>query len=194
MLHNNLQNYRVILASQSPRRQGLLKELGFPFDIVLKDNIEEIFPENLSKEEIATHLAELKASAYDNELVDNTLLITADTIVWLDGEVLGKPVDYQDAFDMLRKLSGKQHTVVTGVCIKTLHKKITFSDGSEVYFKSLSDDEIRYYLDNYRPYDKAGAYGAQEWIGYIAIQRIDGSYFNVMGLPIHKVYETLSQF
>jgi len=189
----NIHQYKIILASQSPRRQNLLKELNINFEIQIKE-VDEVYPSNLKKEEIPLFLAKLKAAAFENTLNKNDLIITADTIVWVNEEVLGKPSDYNDAFAMLKKLSGNKHTVYTGVCLKTQQKTKTFWASTEVFFRSLLDEEINYYLKTYKPYDKAGSYGIQEWIGYIGIERINGSYFNVMGLPIQKLYDELKQF
>lgn len=190
MYLKNLNNYNIILGSQSPRRKQLLEGLGIKFSVKVQD-AEEKFSDTLNKFEIAVYLAELKAKVFEKEMQENDLVITADTIVWLDGEVLGKPVDYEDACNILKKLSGKKHEVITGVCIKTKAKTICFHAITDVYFKSLSEQEISYYLDNYKPYDKAGAYGVQEWIGYVAVERVDGSFYNVMGLPVQKLYEHL---
>lgn len=190
---NNIKNYQIILASQSPRRQTLLKELNFNFEVKVKE-IDETFPPHLVKEEIAVYLAELKAEAFHSELTDNQLIITADTIVWVNNQVLNKPSDYQHAFEMLETLSNNKHTVYTGVCLKTKAKTKTFWASTDVYFAKLDNEEIEYYINTYKPYDKAGSYGIQEWIGYIAIERIEGSYFNVMGLPIQKLYNELKHF
>jgi septum formation protein len=186
-------NYQIILASQSPRRQQLLKELGLNFTIDVRE-VDEVYPMHLQREEIPVYLAQLKAKAFENNISGNQLVITADTIVWLNNQVLGKPVDFNDAFKMLQTLSGNTHTVYTGVCLKSLTKETTFWAKTNVHFKQLSDDEITYYLNTHKPYDKAGAYGIQEWIGYIGIEHIEGSYFNVMGLPVQKIYEHLKQF
>ena len=193
MILENIANYKIILASKSPRRQQLLKDLGIDFDIVVSD-AEEVFPNDLPKEEIPIFLANLKANALQDHLKSNTIIISADTIVWLNGEVINKPIDADDARNMLHKLSGNKHQVITGVCIKSLQKTISFSVESNVYFKHLDSEEINYYVDHYKPFDKAGAYGVQEWIGYVAIERIEGSYFNVMGLPMHRLYEELKKF
>ena len=193
ILAEKLQRYNLILASQSPRRQDLLKGLNIDFNILVKE-IDEIFPSHLLKEEIPVYLGELKASAFDSDIKDNQLIITADTIVWINDSVLGKPNDYDDAFSMLKILSGNIHTVYTGVCLKSKDKTETFWAGTDVYFKNLNTSEIKYYLDNYKPYDKAGSYGIQEWIGYVGIEKIDGSYFNVMGLPVQKLNEALMNF
>ncbi|MGE5394242.1 MAG: Maf-like protein [Candidatus Saccharibacteria bacterium] len=193
MFLENLQKYEIILASQSPRRQQLLKDLGLEFK-VQSMNVDESFPDNLPMEEIPVYLAELKAAAFLPQLKNNQLVITADTIVWLDGHVMNKPADYQDAWRMLSHLSGNKHQVVTGVCLLSSQKKVSFFVSTDVWFKELDEKEIRYYLDHYRPYDKAGAYGIQEWIGYIGIHHIEGSFFNVMGLPIQTLYEHLKSF
>ena len=193
MLHEKLKNYRIILASGSPRRQMLLKGLDIPFEIKLKE-IEEKFPSHLKREEIALYLCELKASAFQNEMDDNTIVITADTIVWIKDRILNKPKDYTDAVNILTQLSGNMHEVITGVCLKTNKKTHSFYALTKVFFKPLSQEEIKYYVSRYKPYDKAGAYGAQEWIGYVAIERIEGSYFNVMGLPTRLLYQELLKF
>jgi len=183
----------IILASKSPRRQELLRDLGLKFTVQSME-IPEVFPEGLGMTEIPVYLAELKAEAFRPQLKVNQLIITADTIVWLDGRVLNKPTDYADGFRMLRDLSGKKHQVITGVCLLTNEKKVSFFASTDVWFKELTDEEIQYYLENYEPYDKAGAYGIQEWIGYIGIHRIEGSFFNVMGLPVQSLYEHLKTF
>jgi len=188
-----INNYKIILASKSPRRKELLAGLDLPFEVIVHE-VDEIFPDGLPMEEIPVYLAKLKAEPFFNELKNDTLVITADTIVWIDGIVLGKPNDYEHAAEMLRQLSGKKHVVVTGVCLTTKEKQVAFSASTDVWFKDLNNDEIDYYLKNYQPYDKAGSYGVQEWIGYIAIERIEGSYFNVMGLPVQRLYEELKKF
>lgn len=190
---NKLKSYDIILGSGSPRRLELFQALNIPFEVKLID-IEETYPENLHAEEIPLHLAKQKADAYDNIMQDNTLVITADTIVWLDGKVLGKPTDRADAKLMLETLSGRTHKVITGVCIKTKEKSKTFYTITEVSFSVLDEEEIDYYLDNYAPYDKAGSYGVQEWIGFIGVEKMVGSYFNVMGLPIQKLYKELKSW
>jgi septum formation protein len=189
----NLKDYKIILASKSPRRKQLLEGLNLPFEVVVCE-VDEVFPEELTMEEIPLYLAKLKAEPFLKEQEDKVLVITADTIVWIDGEVLGKPVDHQHAVEMLKKLSGKRHVVVTGVCLTSGKKQVAFSSLTDVYFKELSGEEIEYYLELYHPYDKAGSYGVQEWIGYIAIDRIEGSYFNVMGLPVGRLYEELKNY
>jgi len=189
----HLSKYHIILASQSPRRQELLSGLNIPFD-VQNINVEENYPPQLVGVDIPMYLAEKKAKAFAKKMAENTLLITADTIVWHEGTVFNKPKDRADATRMLNALSGKTHEVITGVCISTLTKQKTFHVISEVRFARLTKDEIEYYLDNYKPYDKAGAYGVQEWIGFIGVEHIDGSYFNVMGLPIQRLYTELKRW
>jgi septum formation protein len=193
MVLQNLQKYEIILASKSPRRQQLLSDLGLNFTVQSMDTPED-FPEDLAMTEVPVYLAELKAEAFRPILKKNQLVITADTIVWLDGQVLNKPIDYSDGFRMLKDLSGKKHQVLTGVCLLSIEKKVSFYASTDVWFKELSDEEIQFYLENYRPYDKAGAYGIQEWIGYIGIYHIEGSFFNVMGLPVQSLYEHLKTF
>jgi len=191
MINKRLQDFNLVLASRSVRRQYLLKELGLDFEIISTDVAEE-YPETLAPEEIALFLAEKKADSFDTSRMDEKrIIIAADTIVSLDGEILGKPRNFEEAFTMLKKLSGKKHDVITGVCIKSRSKKSLLHVTSQVYFKTLCDEEIEYYINNFRPYDKAGGYGIQEWIGYIGIARLEGSFFNVMGLPVKEVYEEL---
>jgi septum formation protein len=186
--------YKLILGSASPRRQDLLKSLGFEFlnNPVKVDETQ--WPSDLKEEEIPMYLAELKANAYEPELKENEILITADTIVWCEGKVFNKPINFAEGKAMLQTLSGKMHQVFTGVCLKGTNKHATFFDESKVYFKKLSNEEIEYYLTNYSPYDKAGGYGVQDWIGYIGIERIEGSFYNVMGLPVKVLYEELNKF
>ncbi|WP_162426343.1 Maf family nucleotide pyrophosphatase [Pontibacter pudoricolor] len=179
----------LLLASNSPRRKELLTGLGLPFDVHVKE-VEEDYPAELKREQVAEYLASHKAEQYFGDLEDH-ILLTADTIVCLGDKVLNKPADYKQAYDMLRSLSGTHHVVITGVCILTRDLKSIFHDTTKVYFKELSHEEIDYYITNYRPYDKAGAYGIQEWIGKIGIERIEGSYFNVVGLPVQKLYQRL---
>jgi septum formation protein len=193
MQFEELKKYKLLLASKSPRRHYLLKELGLDFEVRTKE-VDESFPEQLKAAEIPLYLCEKKANAFDEELTDNTIVITADTIVWVNGHVLNKPQNYDDAVRMLQLLSGKMHEVYTGVCLKSKHKTTSFVALTKVYFKELSLEEIEFYIRNYNPYDKAGAYGAQEWIGYIAVDRIEGTYFNVMGLPVRELYEALLKF
>jgi len=187
-------DYRIVLASNSPRRKELLAGLDVAYDVRTLLNVDESYPETLPHEEVAEYLARKKADSYLNTLKEDELLITADTIVLLNGAILGKPVDSEDAARMLRLLAGNQHRVITGVCLSTRKKQSHFSAVSHVTFSDLSDDEIAYYVSHYNPLDKAGAYGVQDWIGYVGVERIEGSYFNVMGLPIHKVYRALKQF
>ncbi|MEP0265873.1 Maf-like protein [Dokdonia sp.] len=189
MLSKRLQHKNIILASGSPRRQLFFKELGLDFTIELKP-IDEIFPNHLKGTEITDHLAQLKASAF-NTLQSHDILITSDTIVWFNDKALNKPQDRDQAFHMISSLSGHTHEVITSVCFTSPNTQITINDTTKVTFKSLTDEEINHYIDNFQPYDKAGGYGIQEWFGYIAVTRLEGSYFNVMGLPTHKVYETL---
>ncbi len=187
-------DYKIILASKSPRRHYLLKELGLDFEIKTID-VDEVYPKELEAEQIALFLCELKANAFtSNDIDDKTIVITADTIVWFNNGILNKPKDYIDAVNILQKLSGNRHEVYTGVCLKSNKKQKSFFARSDVYFKNLSLDEIHWYIENYKPYDKAGAYGAQEWLGYIGIEKIEGSYFNVMGLPTQKLYDELMRF
>lgn len=189
MLKQKLKEHHVILASGSPRRQQFFKDLDIDFSIQLK-TIEERYPKELKAAEITDFLADLKSKAFTN-LQQKDLLITSDTIVWLEGTALGKPKDAKDAFDMLKRLSGKKHEVITSVSIKSASFQKIINDSTTVNFKELTDEEIHYYINNYKPFDKAGAYGIQEWIGFIGIESIEGSYFNVVGLPVHKLYEAL---
>lgn len=190
MLKNKLQKFTLILASGSPRRQQFFKDLDLDFEIRVKE-IEEIYPPELKGAEITDFLAELKSQAFDGELIDNEILITSDTIVWHNGNALGKPKDKDDAFRILRSLSDATHEVITSVCFKTTESTTVFHETTKVTFNALSDEAILYYLDTYKPYDKAGAYGIQEWIGFIAVAKIEGSYANVMGMPVDKVYDYL---
>ncbi len=188
-----LKNRKYILASKSPRRQVLLKDLGLEFEIKTKE-VDESFSEHFKAQEIPLYLSKKKADAFDEELDENTIVITADTIVWIDNQALNKPESESDAVRMLKQLSGRKHEVYTGVTLKSKSKTKSFYSLTNVYFKRLQDFEIDYYVKNYNPYDKAGAYGAQEWIGYIAVEKIEGSYFNVMGLPVKELYEELLLF
>jgi septum formation protein len=184
----------VILASQSLRRRQLLEEIGFAYELRPKD-VEESYPEHLQCEEIVEFLAEKKSMAFSNdEIPEDAILLTADTIVWLDGASCLKPTDEQDAINMLGKLSGRKHRVATGVCLRSKEKKKVFHVLTDVFFKELTLEERTFYVKKYRPYDKSGSYGIQEWIGYIGIERIEGSYTNVMGLPTKEVYEELMRF
>ena len=189
-----LTNYRVILASNSPRRKELLSGIDIDYEVRALSDINESYPDNLPNEEVAEFLARKKADAYFKSLVENDLLITADTIVLLENKILGKPLNKEDAKNMLRELSGQTHLVITGVCLTSKQKQVSFSDKTRVTFGDLTDQEIEYYVEKYNPLDKAGAYGVQEWIGYVGVEKIDGSYFNVMGLPIFKLYRELKQF
>lgn len=191
MLKDKLKKHQLILASGSPRRQQFFKDLDLDFEIRLKE-IEEVFPPELKAAEITDYLAELKANAFEGELKDNEILITSDTIVWHNGVALGKPKDADDAFRILKSLSNATHEVITSVCFKTKSKIEVISETTQVTFHPLSDEAIRYYIENYQPFDKAGAYGIQEWIGFIGVSKIEGSYANVMGLPVDKVFEYLS--
>ncbi|MES2543263.1 MAG: Maf-like protein [Bacteroidota bacterium] len=191
MFKEVLKKYTIILASGSPRRQQFFKDLDLDFEIRLKE-IEEIYPLELKAQAITNFLAELKASAFENELKPNDILVTSDTIVWHKNKALGKPRDYDDAFRILKSLSNDTHEVITSVCFKTLEKTTTIHEVTKVTFNMLSDEAIAYYLENYKPYDKAGAYGIQEWIGFIGVSKIEGSYANVMGMPVDKVYEYFS--
>lgn len=194
MLNDILKGKRLILASKSPRRQQLLRELGVEFEVRANGDDEELFPDNLSMTEIPTYLAIHKAKPLLSTLENNEILITSDTIVWCEGHVIGKPVDDEDAFRILSLLSGNKHVVVTGVCLSSIEKSKTFYATTDVYFRELTYEEIWYYINKYKPFDKAGAYGIQEWIGFIGIERIEGSYFNVMGLPVQKLYIELQSF
>ena len=192
MLKSKLSAYSIILASGSPRRQQFFKDLDLDFEIRLKE-VEEIFPETLKAEEITNYLSILKANAFEGELQDNDLLITSDTIVWHKNCPLGKPKDAQEAFEILKSLSNNTHEVITSVCFKTKNKTEVISETTKVTFNALSDEAIQYYLDNYQPFDKAGAYGIQEWIGFIGVSKIEGSYTNVMGMPTGKVSDYLNK-
>lgn len=191
---DNLKKYNIILASKSPRRQNLLKGIGLEFSILTKD-VDESYSNNISVFDVAPFLSLKKARAFeDSELPENYMVITADTVVIVNDTILGKPKDGEDARNMLRLLSGKKHSVVTGVTIHTKENTKTFSVSSKVSFDVLDDDEIEYYVNNFKPFDKAGSYGIQEWIGYIGVNSVEGSYFNVMGLPTQKLYQMLKRF
>ena len=189
----NLHNKHIKLASKSPRRQQLLQGLGLSFEVWSKD-VEESYPEHLEREEIPVFLASKKASAFQEDLQQNDILITADTIVWVDNQVLNKPADRSEAISMISLLNGNTHDVYTAVSISSSEKTETLWDCTRVHFSRLTQSEIEYYVDHFSPFDKAGSYGAQDWIGLIGIDRLEGSYFNVMGLPVHKVYQALKQF
>ena len=191
MLKEKLKKYSLILASGSPRRQQFFKDLDLDFQIRLKE-IEEIYPPELKAVEITDYLAQLKADAFDGELNDNEILVTSDTIVWHNNKALGKPKNAEDAFQMIKSMSNATHEVFTSVCFKTNSSSTLINDVTKVTFVDLSDEAILYYIENYKPYDKAGAYGIQEWFGFMAVAKVEGSYTNVMGLPTAKVYEYLS--
>ena len=193
MTLDNLKKYRIILASNSPRRRELLSGLGIDYEVKTLPGIEENYPDNLQGDEIPVYIAREKAEAYRPYIQKDELIITADTIVYLDGQVLGKPKDEADAARMLRLLSERVHQVITGVCITTADTQRAFATTTEVTFDTLSEEEINYYVTNYRPLDKAGAYGVQEWIGFIGVTRLEGSYFNVMGLPVQRLYKELKK-
>ena len=193
MLNKILHHKNIILASGSPRRQQFFKEMDLNFSIQLKD-VEEIYPNHLKAEEITNFLAELKANAFENELKENDILVTSDTIVWLNEKALGKPKDYDDAFKMLQQLANQTHEVITSVCLKSVSKVDIFHCTTKVTFAALSDENIHYYLDNYKPFDKAGSYGIQDWIGLIGISKIEGSYTNVVGLPTEMLFQKLMHY
>ena len=187
-----LAQYRIILASGSPRRQAFLKELNIPYSIILFD-VEETYPNHLKREEISEYIAIQKAKPFDKIIQKQDLIITSDTIVWHEGVALGKPKDEKEAFEVLKSLSGKMHEVISTVCIKTTDKTKIITDTTKVYFSALTDEEIIFYIENHKPFDKAGSYGIQEWIGYIGVEKIEGSYFNVMGFPTNKFYNYLKE-
>ena len=188
---DNLEKYKVILASGSPRRRELMAGLGVNYEVRILPDVDESYPDTLQGEEIPLYIAKEKADAYIPMMQPDELIITADTIVWLDGKVLGKPRDREDALQMLRTMSGRTHEVFTGVCITTTDWQRSFTAQTEVRFATLSEDEIIYYVDNFKPMDKAGAYGVQEWIGFIGVENISGIYYNIMGLPVQKLYREL---
>ncbi|MBP5776233.1 MAG: septum formation protein Maf [Prevotella sp.] len=183
--------YHLILASNSPRRKELLAGLGLPFEVRVLEGIDESYPKELPVAEVALYIAGKKAAVYRQTIADDELIITADTVVVVGDEILGKPVDEADAVRMLRELSGRTHQVTTGVCLLTTQQERRFAVTTDVTFKSLTDDEIQYYVTRYKPFDKAGAYGIQEWIGYIGVTGLHGSYYNVMGLPVQRIYNEL---
>lgn len=194
MTMKNLDKYNIILASNSPRRKELLSGLDLQFTVNVMADIDESYPDTLAPSVVPVYLAEKKAAAYTHALKENDLLITADTVVCTETEILGKPACKDEAVEMLRKLSGKEHQVVTGVAVVSMGKTESFASITSVLFDVLTDEEIDYYVEKYRPYDKAGSYGIQEWIGYIGVQSINGSYFNVMGLPVQKLYTVLKGY
>lgn len=189
----NLNKYKIILASNSPRRKELLSGLGVDYEVKTLPDVDESYPDGLSGEEIAKHIARGKAEAYRSLIQADELVITADTIVWLDGIVMGKPKDEEEAKDMLMRLSGKTHQVITGVCLTTASTQKTFATVTDVTFATLTDEEVDYYVTRYQPMDKAGSYGVQEWIGFVGVENLSGSYFNVMGLPIQRLYTELKK-
>ncbi|WP_412985672.1 Maf-like protein [Pontimicrobium sp. IMCC45349] len=193
MLKDKLKDYNIILASGSPRRQAFFKTLDLDFEIKLKP-VKEEYPNRLKHFEISDYLAQLKSLAFENELKPKDILITSDTIVWHNNNALGKPKNEQDAFNMIKSMSGQTHDVITSVCFKTVNSQKTINAVTKVSFKEFTDDEIWYYIKNFKPLDKAGAYGIQDWIGQVGVTKIEGSYFNVMGLPTHLVYKTLLEF
>ena len=187
-------DYKIILASNSPRRKELLAGIDVQFEVRVIQNIDESYPSDLPTKDIAEYISHKKAAVYQQQMAPDELIITADTIVVLGNEVMGKPHDEADARRMLRELSGQTHQVITGVTLTTIQKQVSFSVETDVTFKALSDSEIDYYVSHYKPFDKAGAYGIQEWIGHIGVTALQGSYFNVMGLPVQRIYEALRQF
>ena len=189
----NLNKYKIILASNSPRRKELLSGLGVAYEVKTLPDVDESYPDGLSGEEIAKHIARGQAEAYRSLIQADELVITADTIVWLDGTVMGKPKDEEEAKDMLMQLSGKTHQVITGVCLTTASMQKTFATVTDVTFATLTDEEVDYYVTRYQPMDKAGSYGVQEWIGFVGVENLSGSYFNVMGLPIQRLYTELKK-
>lgn len=191
MILENLKKYRIILASNSPRRKDLLSGLNLEYEVKILPGIDETYPASLKGEEIPLFIARKKAEAYRDSIQEKELIITADTIVYTDGEVLGKPKDEADARRMLHLLSGRSHQVITGVCLTTRTSQRSFASVTEVTFDALSDEEIDFYIAHYRPMDKAGAYGIQEWIGFVGVSKLNGSYFNVMGLPVQRLYREL---
>jgi len=194
MLKTLLEGKKIILASSSPRRKQLLDGLDIEFTVEENGNMSEQFDPNMDLYKIPEHIALLKSKGFKRKLNYNELLVTADTMVICNNEIMGKPKDRSDAFKMLQKLSGNRHTVLTGVCMRNNYKIRSFTSSTDVFFRQIIDEEIEYYIDNYPPYDKAGAYGAQDWIGLVAIERIDGSFFNVMGLPVQKLYTEMESF
>ncbi len=190
----NLQKYHIMLGSKSPRRRELLQMMRIPFDVVNINGVEEIYPDSMPAEEVPQFLSAVKADAFIPHLRDNDMIITADTLVILGERIMGKPASTDDACAMLRDLAGRTHRVVTGVTVATLSARTSFTTSTDVEFAPLSDEEIRYYVDNFQPLDKAGAYGIQEWIGAVAVRKIDGSFYNVMGLPVHRLWQELKLF
>ncbi|MDE6779023.1 MAG: Maf family nucleotide pyrophosphatase [Alistipes sp.] len=194
LLHEKLLPYRLLLASQSPRRRELLTGCGLRYELAPRYDVEETYPADMAAADVPLYLSQLKSDGFPRPLAEGEILLTADTVVIAGGEILGKPHDRADALRMLRKLSGARHTVITGVTLRTADRRRSFTAASEVTLRTLTDEETAYYVDTFRPYDKAGSYGIQEWIGYAAIERIDGSFYNVMGLPVQRVYVELERF
>ena len=194
LLHDKLKNFRLILASQSPRRQQLLADAGLKYELAPRFECDEVFPDDMAADDVAGYLSRLKSEAYPAALGERDILLTADTVVVVDNDILGKPSSREEAVAMIRRMSGREHKVITGVTLRSCSTVKTFSVCSDVVFRALSDEEVAYYVDNYRPMDKAGAYGIQEWIGYVGIERINGSFYNVMGLPVQRVYVELQEF
>ena len=194
LLHDKLKNYRLILASQSPRRRQLLSDAGLEFTLADRFECDETFPQDMPAEDVAEYLSRLKSEAYPESLAEGDILLTADTVVIADNRVLGKPSDRAEAIEMISLLSGCDHEVITGCTLRTATRQRSFSVRSKVHFRALDREEIEYYVDCYRPFDKAGAYGIQEWIGYVGIEGIEGSFYNVMGLPVQRLYSILKEF
>ncbi|MBO5686973.1 MAG: septum formation protein Maf [Alistipes sp.] len=194
LLHDKLKAYRLILASQSPRRRQLLADAGIEFTLAPRFECDETYPQDMPAEDVAEYLSSLKSEAYPEPLAEGDILLTADTVVIADNRVLGKPSDRAEAIEMISLLSGCSHEVITGCTLRTASRQMSFSVSSKVHFRELDREEIEYYVDCYRPFDKAGAYGIQEWIGYVGIEGIEGSFYNVMGLPVQRLYSTLKEF
>jgi septum formation protein len=194
LLHDKLKNYRLILASQSPRRRQLLSDAGIEFTLADRFECDETFPQDMPAEDVAEYLSRLKSEAYPEPLAEGDILLTADTVVIANNRVLGKPSDRAEAIEMISLLSGCDHEVITGCTLRTATRQRSFSVRSKVHFRALDREEIEYYVDCYRPFDKAGAYGIQEWIGYVGIEGIEGSFYNVMGLPVQRLYSILKEF
>ena len=194
LLHDKLKNYRLILASQSPRRRQLLSDAGLEFTLADRFECDETFPQDMPAEDVAEYLSRLKSEAYPEPLAEGDILLTADTVVIANNRVLGKPSDRAEAIEMISLLSGCNHEVITGCTLRTATRQRSFSVRSKVHFRALDREEIEYYVDCYRPFDKAGAYGIQEWIGYVGIEGIEGSFYNVMGLPVQRLYSILKEF
>ena len=190
----SFKDYHIILASNSPRRKELLHGLDIAFDVRVQPDIVETYPESAAPADVAGYISREKANAYKDTITEHELIITADTVVIVGNEILGKPANDDEAKEMLRKISGRKHQVVTGVCLTTTKKQHCFSVSTDVTFKNLTEKEIEYYVETYSPLDKAGAYGIQEWIGYVGVTALDGSYFNVMGLPVQRIWEELNRF